>query len=404
MNFFSDLGDRIQKEWERHGCSVESFSSVASTHLQARPPHAHVDTDRLLDWALTTHSLPEQRDLASKFGQPPLTVHCTPKFRIDAYFWVNENPGIHDHGFAGAFTLLNGSSLNTEYTFDIHHEFSASLKFGQLNFECTDLPTPGTVTPLPPGTKLIHSLLHLDQPMVSIVVRTHQIDVGPQLNYLWPGLAYNDQVIDAGRIPALHRSLELLEWMGQMRHPGLLDSIERLITSCKINEVWYLLDRVRHHYRAQPTRLRALIGRLREAHGVPIDHMTRAFIEGTRANRIKALRDTLDDSEVRFFLAALLVLRNRTQLAVGLAQRFPEQDTSQTTFKILKKLYSLLPADSAECATLSQVLHACDRTALTALLEGQTPAQVIAESANPHVASNSIAAVRDFWLLKTVFF
>lgn len=404
MNFFSDLGDRIQQEWESHDCSVESFSGIASEHLHARPPHAHLDIDSLLNWAFTTNSLPEQRDLASRFGQPPLTVHCTPKFRIDTYFWVNENPGIHDHGFAGAFTLLNGSSLNTEYNFDIEHEVSPSLKYGQLSFKCTGLPAPGDVKPLPPGIKLIHSLLHLDQSTVSIVVRTHKVDVGPQLNYLWPGLAYNNQVIDAARIPTLHRRLELIEWMGHMRHPALHDTIQALLVNDRINEVWYLLDHVRHHYRARPDLLRRLIDRLRDQHGELIDSMTQVFIEGTRANRIQAIRDKVEDPDARFFLAALLVLRNRVQLADGLAQRYPAQSTSQTTFEILEKLERLLPSHIGENASLSKVLHMCDRTALTALLEGEKPPGIIADSPQPQLAATSISTVRESWLLRNVFF
>lgn len=74
------------------------------------------------------------------------------------------------------------------------------------------------------GARAIHSLFHLDQPTVTIVVRTIAGPGEAQYNFHKPGLAHNPffRSIRATRL------VESLRFLHELRHPELVEEDPRL--------------------------------------------------------------------------------------------------------------------------------------------------------------------------------
>ncbi|MGI8469286.1 MAG: hypothetical protein ACR2N3_12620 [Pyrinomonadaceae bacterium] len=83
-------------------------------------------------WTLGETNLPEQRDLAGRFDDPPITLYNSPRFHIDIYFWLDGTTSIHQHGFCGAFQVLLGSSLHSSYDFEPQEILNTFTEIGAL--------------------------------------------------------------------------------------------------------------------------------------------------------------------------------------------------------------------------------------------------------------------------------
>src|SRR5260370_38245222 len=111
MEFFQRLGSLVTRLWKGRNYNEEDFPEVASRRLSELPPSQHVSFWDVSKWALTCERLPGQGDLSAKFGQPPLTVFGGRDFRIEALFWFQGCPAVHERSFVAAFLLLHASSL-----------------------------------------------------------------------------------------------------------------------------------------------------------------------------------------------------------------------------------------------------------------------------------------------------
>src|SRR5688572_18357383 len=141
----------------------------------------------IVDWTATTDRIPHQIDLDSEFGQPPLSVYAEERFFIQVIFWRDGTTAVHQHAFSGAFGVLAGGSIHSEYEWVPRRRVNAHLHFGDIERTKLELLAAGDVRPIASGRRLIHSLFHLDRPSISVVVRTAQdADTGPQYTYWRP--------------------------------------------------------------------------------------------------------------------------------------------------------------------------------------------------------------------------
>ena len=116
-HYFGRLAAGVWRLWKDYQYDEEAFSDVAMRMLTEEPPADQVSFLDVAKFGLFTNPLPFQTDIESVFGQPPLTVHWQPEFRIEVLFWTSRIIGIHQHAFSGAFHLLTGSSLHTVWDF-----------------------------------------------------------------------------------------------------------------------------------------------------------------------------------------------------------------------------------------------------------------------------------------------
>ncbi|MEX1364669.1 MAG: hypothetical protein AB1Z98_16195 [Nannocystaceae bacterium] len=130
--------------------------------------------------------------MSEDFGEPPCTLFHAPQFHIDALFWLGPTTSIHEHGFSGAFTLLEGESLQAVYDFDEQRRLSGLVGLGELELRSLTMVRRGEVQPIAAGSSFIHSVFHLGAPTVTLVVRTTDDPrVARQRDFLPPGIAYD---------------------------------------------------------------------------------------------------------------------------------------------------------------------------------------------------------------------
>jgi hypothetical protein len=183
-----ELGRRLAREWERHDCAPETFAALASAALCESNVLSSLSLEAIGEWALFSPELPNQK--LRDFGQPPINLYAGRGFFIEALVWIDSPTTIHQHGFSGAFGVLKGSSFHSEYSFDPSKRINDQLVLGEIKHRSSEVLRQGDVRTIRPGSGFIHSLVHLEPPSVSLVVRTPRTMAGgPQYNYLLPGLA-----------------------------------------------------------------------------------------------------------------------------------------------------------------------------------------------------------------------
>src|ERR1700752_2029368 len=145
MQFFEHLGSLVEQRWRDRNYQEEAFPGIACTALAERNASKLVNPWDIIRGVNTTAHLPEQQDVPGKFGGPPVTLYNGPRFYIDVYFWVDGTTAIHQHSFCGAFQVLLGSSILSEYRFEEKQEINAAFSIGRISLNDVELLEQGDV-------------------------------------------------------------------------------------------------------------------------------------------------------------------------------------------------------------------------------------------------------------------
>ncbi len=240
--FFTELGRAVSREWKQRNFSPAEFPALATAALKKRPPAKHADLAALTRGFLLDDDQPPQS--GSPFGQPELIVYDEPRFYIQVLFWLEGAMEIHQHEFSGAFHVMTGSSLHSEFSFENARAVSAHFRVGDLKLQGTELLETGATVPIHSGAGHIHSLFHLDTPSVSVVVRTHNDPgTGPQFNYLPPHVAVDPYASDT--LTARRKELlDVLEKTGDPAYPKL---VRDMIATLDFERGFFVLQSAQGH-------------------------------------------------------------------------------------------------------------------------------------------------------------
>lgn len=193
MELFRDLGLLVEANWRRQNYRESTLAGIAHDALAAAAMHERVTWQELLKWCVTTPLLDTDN---RTFGDVPLRVYEGPRFFIEALVWNDGQLAIHDHAFAGAFTVLSGASLHITYKFRPSEMLNEGFGVGELTLDHAERLHAGDVRTIESGRDFIHAVYHMDTPTVSLVVRS-KVDTRavPQLAYLNPGIAYDRSAV-----------------------------------------------------------------------------------------------------------------------------------------------------------------------------------------------------------------
>ncbi len=191
--YFSTLGSVVSQAWSAAGRRDSDLPDVAERSLAKVDVPSGLDAASILRWAAAAVDLPPQSRSSDKFGQPPLILHHEEDFFIQALTWMEGTTAIHDHGFCGAFMVLQGTSLHVAHTFELADRLAEDrLAVGDFAPTQPEVLRPPDIRRIEPGDRFIHALFHLERPTVTIVVRNESCDLPyPQYTYLRPGLGWH---------------------------------------------------------------------------------------------------------------------------------------------------------------------------------------------------------------------
>jgi hypothetical protein len=175
MNALGDYWMTVGRKMEEGilGCSsVEQALPEVATRVLSAFPAPRMDATDILEWMIEAKSLPRQVNFHSAFGEPPLVVYETPTFYLEVLFWFPSPTAIHGHAFTGAFTVLDGFSIQVEFDFTQHSAPEEGVLLGRLNPRTIEFIGPGKVCPILPDERFIHTVTHLGNPSLTLVART----------------------------------------------------------------------------------------------------------------------------------------------------------------------------------------------------------------------------------------
>jgi hypothetical protein len=415
MQTFAELGALVEARWRNENYNEEAFPGIAAQALSERAP---VDPWEIIRWSHETPDLPEQMDLAGKFGNPPITVYVGPRFYVDVYYWLDGTTTIHQHAFSGAFQVLLGSSVHAAYSFKKDREVNPHFLTGKLTLEKVSLLAQGEIREIRPGPDFIHSLFHLDRPSVTITIRTYKAPAAAvQYSYLKPYLAINPFFTDA----ALTKKVQTVSLLLRMKHPDADSFIANLIDSSDFQTAYAVLDEAFKflcHRELEEMmgvsrsreRFEALLDRARGKHGELTDLLLPVFEEAWRQSEITQRRTEIKSQDHRFFLALLLNVPERKDLLRLVKEKFPAQDPVDVVVGWVKELSATKIFGSKEPNVLGVAdFNGLHLLAIKALLEGRTPAELSASLApdNRFAGSSSIQDVanqlRSLPLFQSIF-
>lgn len=143
-----ELGRNISRAWAAVDYDRTGFPGLCAEHLESARLHDRLDPNEVID-AVLGGELPQQVDPQARFGQPPVTLFRARRFYIDALFWLDGTTAIHDHGFSGAFQVVSGASIETNFAFDRSRDVDGHLSLGELKVEGSALRRAGDVRAVP---------------------------------------------------------------------------------------------------------------------------------------------------------------------------------------------------------------------------------------------------------------
>ena len=336
-HYFDELARAVDSRWTAAGRGAEQLTDIAAAALEEVPVPETLDALTVLDRLARDDALPKQRKVDDQFGQPPTVLYLSEGLEVQALTWIEGSTSIHQHGFDGAFRVLQGSSLHVEYDFDPSEELAdGHLLAGELRMRSSEVLTAGAVRPIPSGPEFIHSLFHLERPSVTIVVRNESSNLPfPQYDYRHPGVGVDIQAKDE-RLGMRLRSVRSIEAVA----PGdglrvALDLVrtEDLWTAFRVTEFWF---RAISDDEGFADLAEALAARDTTMGGV-VEEM---FREQKRQGRLLRRRGLLEQQRHRLLLAVLVNLPDPGSVAATMAALFPGRAPAEVTIEIVDELAS----------------------------------------------------------------
>jgi hypothetical protein len=350
----------IESRWRVQNYDDAAFPDIAYEALCERPAYAEVDPMEPLQWLLGDSEFPDPVDPDGHFGQPPITVYGNPRFVIDVLYWLESTTAIHDHGFSGAFQVLTGSSVHSEWDFLLEDAVTSAFQIGQVVLKDSELLNPGDCRRILAGTQFRHSLFHLDHPSATVVVRTRaELETITQRDYQPPHLA----VTSFRRDPRVRWRIGALKTMRALDRSRFQESFRAALAELDLQTAFEAIRQLTPLWEREE--LHAALDAARQRHGQRVDALLPVLEETDRQLRIQSLRGGISSAEHRFFLALALNAPNRDAVLKLVASRHPEAPPGETILRWIRELGAM---NSDEAKALGLALDANSSLFLRQLL------------------------------------
>jgi hypothetical protein len=415
MQPFVELGAMVEGRWRAKNYDESLFPDIAARALHEADLTARVDPWEITRWVHTTTNLPHQMDPRGNFGDPPITLFAGPRFYVDVYYWLDNTTSIHQHAFSGAFQVMLGSSVHSNYAFKKKHEINPHLLIGDILLKDVALLGKGDIRKIHAGSDCIHSLFHLERPSATIVIRSNGApSAAVQFKYLKPSIAI-DPFFDE---PWMTRRVQTVSLLLSMEHPeademicDLLDVADFHTAVAVLDTAFTLLGRNELEELFQVSksvdRFQAMLDRARRRHGALADLLPAVFDEKLRKADIVKRRGKIEGADHRFLLALLLNVPERTRVLDLVKQRFPDEEPVEVAIGWVRELSKIKIFGSPEPNVLGiQSVDDIYLEVLAGLLRGLPDKEVRAFAADKPgqlPADELIASIKSSSLFKSIF-
>jgi hypothetical protein len=310
-----ELGRAIEDGWRDADRDEERFADVAASALDASRFVTRFDRERFVDAVVDPHR-PAGQQLApvGTFGQPGLTAFHGDGFAIEVYYWLDSLPAIHNHPFCGVFTVLEGWSVHARY------RTSAVVRAGARG-QLVDTWLAGLEI-VPTGAierfslrrhPLVHALVHIPVPSISMVIRTTRTE--GYFRYLPPSIAIpmeGPEEPTARRLALLESLVASGDPLAPSRVRTFLERADFVTVVRLLGTLWPALD---------PGDRVTLLEAVAALHGDRTEAISASLDRALRIQHGAAVRAEHRDEDVRLCATALAYAESRPQVLGLLAAR-----------------------------------------------------------------------------------
>ena len=334
MELFQNVGEKLEEAWRAKDYDETVFPAMAAEALKNADLPSKVSPWEVIEWTLQQSELPRQKDVQARFGEPPITLFVAPRFHIDVYFWFEGTTSIHQHAFCGAFQVLEGSSIHSWYEFEKRDAVNSFCEIGEMSLRVCQLLEVSAVQEIRPGRQYIHSLFHLDQPSVTIVIRTDKSPLFlPQYDYQKPCLAVDPFY----EHESTTKKLQSIAALFRAHHPDADRMISNLLDTADFHTAFLVLRTARSmlagnrlhevfNISTPQDRFANYLKLACDRHGERGEEFRRVFSRMDRLDEILKRRGFVTNPEHRFFLALLLNVDGKENIFSLIKQRYPNDD------------------------------------------------------------------------------
>ena len=184
---FDALGAELERSWALADRDEERFADIAADALDGMAERFELEAflDVMLDPGRGGR---QQLAPLGAFGQPGFTAFHGEGFVVEVYLWTDSLSAIHNHPFCGAFTVLHGHSVHAVYQTSRFSRAGARGRLLDVRLANLSRVDTGEVHKFSLRRyPLIHALIHVPVPSVSMVVRTARTE--GYYRYLPPSVA-----------------------------------------------------------------------------------------------------------------------------------------------------------------------------------------------------------------------
>lgn len=319
---FINLGKQVESQYRRCNYNDAELPAIAAEALEQFDGEFTFDALAIAAFLATT-SITQQPEL--RFSDLPITVFRQREFYIEILAWTHSTTAVHQHGFAGAFKVLQGSSIHTTFNFQPQHEISPNCIIGTITPQRTEYLQKGSIRQINPGSEgLIHSLYHLDNPSLTLVVRSHgHKKYQPQYTYFRPCLAINKSQFEKDELVGMYA--KLLYASNQLNRDTMIQVWLDYIAPLDFPRLAYLFLGNLGYFKDDAER-QTVLHQARQTHGDLVGSLQEAAQVKENLEHIGQSRTVLSDPDLRYFLALLMNAKDRTALLEMVEIRYPDQD------------------------------------------------------------------------------
>lgn len=283
-----------------------------------------------------------QQKASLQFSDLSITLFRNRNFYIELLCWFTASTSIHSHGFCGSFKVVAGSSLHTKYRFTPRSTRSGRAIIGELESVDVELLKRNNIRTIHGGSGgLLHSLFHLEEPSISLLIRTHRSPIlQPQYNFYPPGLALDSsELSNDAEVRLLSRMISLCENHKRETLVELLTDFAADLDFARLS--WLALANsatIEENLDNDDFWIRAI-----ERHGKGAEVLRAACQQQNAKKPLYNLRAVSNDPELRFFLAGLLNAPDRRTLLQLLEKNTGKEAPLQFIARMLVRLTDLAP-------------------------------------------------------------
>jgi diphthamide synthase (EF-2-diphthine--ammonia ligase) len=391
---FRVLGDHVRQRWKALNFSTDAFANLACEALQELPTAPEEALEAIVLGAVGGAWVPP----AHPFSDLSIRLYTANEFFIELLVWLDSTTAIHGHAFTGAFRVISGGSIQSTYTFDRVESVTRQLEVGRVHFEHAEWLQAGAVQPIEPRARFFHSIFHLGQPSLTLVVRTHTDPwFLPQFQLQRPYIAIASELLGDSRVLLCARCIESLRLLDERRARlflqdciATLDIATAFALCTKLSWWGYVVDdevvavlAARHHSRAELIR--------------------EVLVAQRESDRTQTMRAQCRDPETKFFLALLTAIPSRRQIEALVRHHLEVDDVDKYLANALLSLMEsgVVPFRIADESALEVVTVLLRRNSEQAFLRGVSSIYgADAVAAQKEVLSKAYACIRDTPMLR----